>query len=275
MNELDLVIDENEVVVTEPFASSSSMSLFNENVEETFSSVAAYPVTLPPGLVYVSDKQGLVIFERPPGYKTITYNTRTRDSAIESANKSVTVPIPWQVYIGEFGTNGILNALHFYFASGEIIGLDIPNKLLEGSVINLKFAAGNRLYMAPLPNIYDSNLVCLDKETYHPENPNLASKINLMYASVWDTVFNADIVVNIQKQLEYLNNPIKKLSGGYKVTPIETFMQYWSKISLNKALRLDKDSKTFFQPVSTKIALSEFFTSSSNYKFFNTLQAIL
>lgn len=275
MKDIDFLIDEKQIVVEAPFPGISTTNLLEENIKETFSSAAAFPVALPPGLVYVGDKQSLVIFEKPPLYKEITYNFNLRSKALKQHNQSIKLPIPWQIYIGEFGTNGMLNALHFYFATNEIEKVSAPLELKNGTKIKIEIKDQGALLASPLPNVYDTNLVCLDKETYHPENSNLASKMNLMYASIWDTVFNADILVNTQKYYDYSNRMYHKISFNSTSNIMAASLKYWSRFSLEKVLRKDSSDNFFFMPTASVIKLSEFFTSTGTYKFFNTLQAIL
>lgn len=280
MNEVDFTFDEDQYKMTQPWVSESSTKMFEINLNETFSNAAGTPICLPPGLVYVGERQSLVIFERPPRYQEVTYNIYKRDKAltVEDQNRSVIIPLPWQIYVGEFGTNGMLNALHLHFASDEITGFTI-DELRVGGNIRFSIKDDGRLYRAPLPNLYPNYLVCLDKETGYAENTNLASKVNLMYASVWDTVFNADILNAVEEQCSNISGLGLHLDSS--LPTMQGWFEYWQQMSLPALMDNLQDPeslKIFPCPGGVhfnRIILSDHFTTPSDYKLINTLQQIV
>lgn len=279
MNELEFQFDENSYKMLSPFDSDSSAELFQTNLDETFSAGGSLPICVPPGLVYVGDRQSLIIFERPPRYQKVMFSRFRRDKAKEhmEANEEYRIPLPWQIYVGEFGTNGLLNALHVYFAGNEISGLEI-SELKPYSLIKLQIKNGGHIFSCPLPNVYETNLVCLDKETSQTENTNLASKVNLMYSSVWDTSFNADILYQVETQATYSS------SKGYHIRSYRTgsigsaWMKFWESRMLSDVVGETADQLFFHQSniqPGNGIKLSEWFITPSPYKFINTLQQLI
>lgn len=278
MIDFEFSFEDGDYILTHPYESISSASMFDINLSDSFSNVGSTPVSIPPGLVYVGDRQCIVIFERPPCYKTISYSNRRRDDQISAGGniRTLTVPLPWQIYIGEFGPNGILNALHLYFGAGPVESVTF-HEFTQGSAFEIRTEGLSQLFKCPLPNIYEENLVCLDKETYYPENSNLASKVNMMYASVWDTCFNADITYGCELQVntwrEWDFFPQSFLAG----TTLDQMFNYWQTLTVPQIMGNINSvtNKKVFYPLNQTIRLSEAFIAPSTFRFFNTLQQII
>lgn len=280
MNEFEFHFNEDLFTMISPFDGDSSADLFQTNLDETFSAGGSLPVCVPPGLVYVGDRQSLVIFERPPRYQKVVCNPYRRDKAVHhtNANREFHIPLPWQIYVGEFGTNGLLNALHIYFASDQITGINAP-ELKPYSDVSFKIKNNGSIYSCPLPNVYESNLVCLDKETSQTENTNLASKVNLMYSSVWDTVFNSDILWAVEKQIEHSKSKGYRTQEKFGSTSslAEKWLYFWQN-RLLADIANNSDPSFFYRGniwSDNTIKLSEWFTTPSSYKLINTLQQLI
>lgn len=144
---------------------------------------------LPPGVKVIG--KNYVVFERPPSYQNVFFNTEKVHSEMSEDNVRVyRLPIPWQIYIATFDSNYYLNKVYMYFSPESLSSLDQP------------------LYLATLPNFYTDSNLCrpmfsnmVEVERY---SKNISGVISSAYDWVWNNGTNNDLneaVVNINFQL--------------------------------------------------------------------------
>lgn len=144
---------------------------------------------LPPGVRVVG--QNYVIFERPPSYQNIFYNTDKVHSEMSEENTHLfRIPVPWQVYVATFDSNYYLSSVSMFFSPTSLTSKEQP------------------LYLPPLPNFYTNASLCRpmfssmnDIERY-PKN--LTGVIAAAYDWIWNNGTNNDLneaVVHVNLQI--------------------------------------------------------------------------
>lgn len=140
-----------------------------------------------PGLRYFGD--GLLVFERPPTHKHISFVPTYRDQINDDPEyKEYFLPIPWQVYIAKYNPQDMrLLSVSMFFADSSL------------------YDSGQTLYAPPLLNFYGNGGLCRpffasieDVEKY-PQD--LSGVMASAYDWIWNSGFNYDITHNISEFL--------------------------------------------------------------------------
>lgn len=133
---------------------------------------------LPPGVRMIDSNY--VLFERPPCYQNIFYNTDKVHSKMSDSTMHVyRIPLPWQIYVARFDSNYYLTDVNMFFSSGS---------LTEET---------QQLCLPPLPNFYTNGQLCRpffaemqDVERYQK---NISGVIASAYDWVWNNGTNNDL----------------------------------------------------------------------------------
>lgn len=185
-----LQINPDKIKLLDPFEETSSTDNFQENFDLTFSSNSSRPSLLPAGLLYVGSS--LVVFERPPRYQEINFVAESQSNARRLSKETYStfnVPLPWQVYIGKFHSNGSIESVWMYFSDTEIESVILgPNRI---GIFNKSQTA---LHFPALTNVYSDFHFCIDDTVYYADDDSIENRMNSIYTAVWDTVFNLDLI---------------------------------------------------------------------------------
>lgn len=130
---------------------------------------------LVPGVRYLNMDNHVIVFERPPVIKSVTYHKTKRD-----------VPLPWQVYIVHFATyrrKTTITSIRTFWRSTPLRGFD--------SVLGC----------AVHPNKYASGAICTSGEGLSVQGSSVAELCDAAYAAVWEAGFNNDLYPTAERFL--------------------------------------------------------------------------
>ena len=274
MIDFEIMFNDERVELLAPYSSESSLELAQENLRNTLHSEGSMPVALPPGLVFVGPGESVVVFERPPRYQDITVSSEYKDSANASNSKTFNVALPWQVYVGEFGSNGNLLGLCMYFTTEPVGEFYVPaDHFSPGSSYTLTTRNGNSLWQAPLMNIYPNNAFCLAdrEETY---STNMFSKVSSMERAVWGSFFNTDLTEHVNNWTNFIEGKGIKIPTKHHHFGPWNFYEYWASMDIETMLEQTKQNRMFRQ-VTHHIQFTENFQSPTEMKFFSLLASVL
>lgn len=214
---------------------------FNDSLSMNLVGTTSRSTFVPPGLVYYSPDNSIVVFERFPFIQNISYyNFPKSEVPLESSPYVYSLPLPWQYYIGHFHPNGDLEHLSVYLASSQSI-------IKKSSMIENGFSLipkdGSSLHKLPLPNVYSNNTFCLDHLVDLGPCSDMPGLINRMFSAVWSTNFNRDLLDAINDTASHFDN-----SSDPKM-----FLKNWQKLSLYQVVNNISD---YFKPEITSYQIS-------------------
>ena len=245
----------------------SSRELFQENFNSTFQSKDFRSGLIPPGLIYSSNNASLIIFERPPTYKEIAFNSNNQQNAFETDDSIFIVPIPWQIYICQYAASGYLLSLQMFFATSEIKTIAISK---EGKV-DIRLLNDSNLLHPGLPNIYETMTFCLDKANTMIYEPSLENKVAVAYSAVWESTFNMDLPSGITQQIQH----IRQLESFIHESHLSYF-NFWEKKTLGDVV-VGYEKAPFFRPIKNSVKLVEQLENNDQaaITFVSTLSALV
>jgi len=200
----------------------------------------------------------LIVFERPPMYHNVTVTPLKRHQTTSSKAKSLTqtfnLPIPWQVYVAEYHSNGALASLKMYFSDSEIINVD-----QNLNVITITNKLSSHLHIPTLPNIYDDHHFCIDERVENVQGNTVESKILGAYNAVWDTVFNFDLIDIYNSGVQFSAQMFKDRS----LTDEFRFFQKWESMSIMEVVHDKRLHRAIGNQVGmNQVDISNFYESS-------------
>lgn len=183
---------------------------------------------LPPAVRYLSSDRRLIVWERPPTYKTINYTSEYQDNLnVDSPSvNSYRIPIPWQVYVLYLSPEARLANIFMFFRNSQLTNL-----------------FQDPLYMPILPNFYENSRLCQAAfETIQQYDRDILSAINAAYEMVWNSGFNKDTLLAFNHIYtgSYVkkNNPLSLHGTGKQKYPQNTFDK-WTHYSIEDCLSWD------------------------------------
>lgn len=206
---------------------------------------------LPPGVRIIGENY--VVFERPPSYQNVFYNTEKVSSDMSDSNTHLfRIPVPWQVYIATFDSNYYLTAVSMFFSPTSLMSKDQP------------------LYLAPLPNFYTNGSLCRPMFSSMEDIERYPKDLSGVIASAYDWIWNngtnndlneAMVHINIQlisKNRSLINETIfKNVSSEvydsifhvpyisyYHSAQVMAIFRSWEQISLEEVVNLKWSSSS-------------------------------
>lgn len=275
MKYLDLSFDNEELFLTYPYVDKSSLDVFNENLNTTFSDSNADSGLLPTGLLYSNKDSSILVFERPPCYKPVTLAPFKKDQA---ANKSkdlfyqYNLPLPWQVYIAEYYNNGALAAITMLFSDSEINSIVPISGQNSIDIFNQRLTP---LRIPTLPNIYENLEFCIDRGIENIIGDNIEAKILGAYNAIWDTVFNYDLIDIFNYGLSHAREDYGLEFSHHTGDMGLSFLAAWDEFTLSEIL----DSLSMFRQSSSTVTLAQIdssdFYEASFVKFANLIPGLV
>lgn len=229
-NGINLRFDDDDIVLIEHNNQiKSSIKNFEDNFASSFKAQSFQPGLLPPGMLFHNQANTLIVFERPPTYKKIKFTSVNKAAAVAQMQKPIEyhLPIPWQVYVAEYETSGILENLTMFFSTTEMA--EVTQADSTGSkntqIINLTSKSGYMMNPG-LPNLYPALNFCIEKELAVSDFPSLENRIATAYAAVWESNYNTDLVPHLDAQLEHARvfNP--------RLPNYDSYFHYWQSLSV-------------------------------------------
>ncbi len=141
---------------------------------------------LPAAVRHYDASAGLMLFETPPGYKTISISHHAKSGVNASNLHEYTIPFPWLVYAISMDTDFKCTQLKIAYRT----------KPLETS--------GNEYMFPLLPNVFDDLTICMPGRFYERSHNSITDLIADVLRSYWGSSFNRDLNIN-ENALEYLN----------------------------------------------------------------------
>lgn len=214
--EKSFVLDEND-------RSSSFNSLFNKFIT-TFvndSSLEVDTGILPPGLISVGKKY--IVFERRPEFKTVFLIPKQVGEMGDVTKEEVhtfRLPIPWQLYIVQYGITYDENNNLVYYPS------NVKMHFMPSSLNSID----QKVFLPTLPNFYSDGSLCrpmfssMEDITRYPNN--ISGVIQAAYDWIWNCGTNLDLT-------ETLVQVINQLSHNYKNTILKHADVHWLRSEVN------------------------------------------
>lgn len=160
--------------------------LSKEDILKAIGMGTAVPAPDPfiPGIRYISSSQNVVVLERPPTYKMISFTPVVKDEAkYDQIDKYLfRVPIPWQVYLIALDHSFNIINLFMFFRTAPLASLN------------------DQLYYPYFPNFYTDSRVCkASLNSIQHYEPTLQGACSAAYNMIWSSGFNLDV----HKTLDY------------------------------------------------------------------------
>jgi hypothetical protein len=172
---------------------------------------------LPPAVRYISSDRRLIVWERPPAYKSINYTQEYQDALSPDQQSTVfhRLPVPWQVYVIHLSPEARLANVFMFFRNSQI------NSMVD-----------DQLCFATLPNFYETGRLCQAAfDTIQSYDRDVLSSINAAYEMIWNSGFNKDTLLAYNSLFNTpglkKNNPLVS-SFSTTRTPYYTFDK-WTK----------------------------------------------
>lgn len=143
---------------------------------------------LPAAVRWVSQDGKLIIAERPPHYKDVSYTPALKSNAKLVSKDKFNIAVPWTTYIFTWEPNGYIDFLFAFASDKQIESID------------------DIVYHLPVPNIYVSGLVCKPNAS-SAKLTTAGQAINEAYQLLWNSNFNLDI----QGPMKYWLNACKAM----------------------------------------------------------------
>lgn len=146
------------------------------------------PIPMPPGLRYWNPAQNLLVYERPPIKKTVSFLNEKKESAASNKTErnSYKIFVPWTQYWIQYSSKLVIQNL---FATTSSVPM--THKDWHPGVL-------------PLPNMYYESKVCLPN-VVEPAN-SISELILHGYNAVWGSNYNIDLLDGMHLFIEKINN---------------------------------------------------------------------
>jgi hypothetical protein len=172
---------------------------------------------LPPAIRYFSPKGGLIVWERPPEYHTISY-TPQKQSRLDSNGQSrytFRIPTPWQIYVISYNKNYLISNLMMFFASSSLKSLADD---LSWNTVN---------------NFYADNRLCQAVYTEIPIANNLFEMLSNAYDMVWNSGFNDDLAESIRMAAARKRD--NRVLDGY-IDTTHHYYDRWQRLTIDEVV---------------------------------------
>jgi len=174
---------------------------------------------MPPAIRYISPQRNIVLLERPPTYMPLNFSPKAlKHLSLEGhSDTKFNIPIPWQRYVMHLSPTGAVASLGCYFSPHEIKNLN-----------------SDPMCLAPLPNFYNTGLMCLPQfNEIDIKSLSLIDAVSEAFSLVWNTGFNIDTVAAALQHTGYCPNP-NPLKG--KFNDWLSFYSKWSSYTLEEVM---------------------------------------
>lgn len=182
------------------------------------------PSIFPPAVHYVSSDSRVLIWERPPCFKTVSYTQSNMANAeYEQVDKNLyRIPIPWQVYVAFLSKDMRIVGLRMFFRNQRLSYED------------------NNLAYPYLPNFYSDSSLCkasLRSVAEYP--PTVAGVIQAGIDMVWNTGFNDDLTQALFHGYNNCAIPLFQLAKSGGNLKFGTLLLYLKNVSLETVVSWD------------------------------------
>lgn len=178
---------------------------------------------LPSMVRYISPDHKMILYERQPEVRHVSYQPMYKanveaNNNLSSTLKNTTISLPWQVYIIALNNHYEPIKVHLYAR---------PSKMKT---------IYDKLYVMPLLNLYSDCSLCapLISSMSVDKINSVAEAIDIVYHMVWSSGFNYDLISVIQMvEARILNdNNLKSQAARYQKLntgdTAESFFNYWA-----------------------------------------------
>ena len=176
---------------------------------------------LPSMVRYLSDDHRIIIYERQPEIRHILYHPVYKanvESGSTARERSITLALPWQVYIVVLNNHYEPIKVHLYARPSKIDSIN------------------SKLYVMPLLNVYGDCSLCapLISSMNVEKITTVAEALDVVYHMIWSSGFNYDLINSIQiVESAVMSDPgLQDRADEYRKNIIgdtaESFFLYWT-----------------------------------------------
>lgn len=136
------------------------------------------PSLYPPAIRYISENNRLLVWERPPTFKTISYtNAKMGQASYDQIDANLhRIPVPWQIYVAVLSADMRIAGLRMFFRNSKLSWQD--------TVLGYPY----------LPNFYEDASICKASLSTIQRYPRtLQGVMQAGNDMVWQSGYNADL----------------------------------------------------------------------------------